>query len=137
MRVIVRRLADLAALGIVLGCGWFAMMELFLRHDGYAWRVLIAAAIVAEGAFTIAVLEDLGDVPALRWPLTAGAAATAALGWWVVAEDLARAGLPATPHFEGYLLIIGLALIVFGLLTIAALITAAPPRSPRASASPS
>jgi hypothetical protein len=45
------------------------------------------------------------------------------VGWWVVAEDLSRPGLPARPHFEGYLLIIGLALIAYGVLTIAAMVT--------------
>ena len=47
------------------------------------------------------------------------------------------AGRPARPHFEGYLLIIGLALIAYGLLTIAAMLTAARARSRRASAPPS
>jgi hypothetical protein len=129
------RLASLAGLAVVLGCGWLAMMELLLQHDGYGWRVLVRAAIVAEGAITIAVCEELVDLTAaLRWPLTAGAATTAALGWWVVAEDLARPGLPARPHFEGYLLIIGLVLIAYGVLTIAAMLMAAPARSRPASA---
>ena len=114
------RLASLAGLAVVVICGWFATMELLLRHDGYGWRALAAAAIVAEGALTIAVFENLVTVPALRWPLTAGAGATGLLGGWIIAQDLALPGLPARPHFEGYLLIIGLALIAYGLLTIAA-----------------
>ena len=89
---------------------------------------------MAEGALTFVVCEDLVDLPALRWPLIAGAAATGALGSWIIAEDLSRPGLPARPHFEGDLLIIGLALVAFGLLTIVALLTAAPARFPRASA---
>ena len=133
MRLIFRHLASIAGFGLVLCCGWFALMELLLRHDGYGWRFLIAAAIVAEGALAIAVFEDLADLPALRRPLLAGAAATGMLGGWIATEDLARPGLPARPHFEGYLLIIGLALIVYGLLTIAAMLTVAPPRSRPAS----
>ena len=116
------RSASLAGLAVVVGCGWFATMELLLRHDGYGWRALAAAAIVAEGALTIAVFEVLVTVPALRWPLTVGAVATGLLGAWVIAQDLALPGLPAQPHFEGYLLIIGLVLIVYGLLTIAAIL---------------
>ena len=115
------RLASLSGLAVVVFCGWFAAMELLLRHEGYGWRALAAAAIVAEGALTIAVFEDLVTVRALRWPLTAGAGATGVLGAWIIAQDLALPGLPAKPHFEGYLLIIGVALIAYGLLTIAAM----------------
>ena len=118
------RLASLAGLAVVVGCGWFATLELLLRHHGYAWRALLAGAIVAEGAVTIAVFEDVVALPALRWPLTAGAGATGLLGAWIIARDLALPGLPAKPHFEGYLLIIGLALIAHGLLTIAAMMAA-------------
>ncbi len=124
LRPIVAGLAALASLGVVLTCGWFATMELVLRHPEYPWRSLVAAAIVVEGALTFAALEDLIPAAPLRWPLAAGAAVTGLLGWWVVAEDLARPGLPARPHFEGYLLIIGLALIAYGVLTIIAMIGA-------------
>jgi hypothetical protein len=121
MRLILSRLAALAGLAVVLCCGWLAMMELILRHPGYVWRFVVAAAIVAQAALTIAVLEDLVEVPALRWPLAAVAAATGLLGGWIVLEDLSRPGLPARPHFEGYLLIIGLALAAYGLLTTGAI----------------
>jgi ABC-type uncharacterized transport system permease subunit len=132
LRLLAARLGALASLAVVLGCGWLATMELFLRHDGYGWRFMVEAAIVAQSALTIAVLEDLMEATAaLRWPLTAGAAADAALGWWIIAEDLARPGLPARPHFEGYLLIIGLALIAYGLMTIVAMLTIARAPSPR------
>jgi ABC-type uncharacterized transport system permease subunit len=127
LRPLIARLASLASLGVILSCGWLAMMELLLKHDGYAWRFLVEAALVAESAVTIAVLEDLVTAN-LRWPLAAGAAATGLLGWWIVAEDLARPGLPARPHFEGYLLIIGLALMAYGALTIVAMLTTAPPQ---------
>lgn len=133
MRLVLRRLASLAGFGIVLCSGWFAAMELLLRHDGYPWRFVIAAAIVVEGALAVAVFEDLVEVPALRWPLTAGAAATGLLGAWIIAEDLARPGLPARPHFEGYLLIVGLALIAYGLLTSAALTAPPAPSRPASS----
>ena len=76
------------------------------------------------------MLEDLAPLrqaqrkpAALRWPLAAGAAATGLLGCWVVADDLSRPGLPARPHFEGYLLIIGLALVAYGVLTNVAMLT--------------
>ena len=121
LRNLTARTASLSGLAVVVACGWFATMELLLRHDGYAWRALAAAAIVVEGMLTIAVFEDVVTMPALRWPLTAGAAATVLVGGWIIARDLALPGLPARPHFEGYLLIIGLALIAYGLLTIAAM----------------
>ena len=125
LRPLTTGLALLASLAVVLGCGWLAMMEFVLPRPGYGWRFLVEAAIVAESALTIAVLENLAPAT-LRWPLAAGAAGTGLLGWWVVAEDLARPGLPARPHFEGYLLIIGLALIAYGLLTIVAMLTVSP-----------
>jgi|KBSSwiStaDraftv2_1062776.scaffolds.fasta_scaffold409776_2 hypothetical protein len=115
------RLASLAGLAVVVSCGWFAAMELLLRHEGYGWRALAAAAIVAEGALTIAVCEDLMTVPALRWPLTAGASATGVLGAWIIVQDLGLPGLPSSPHFEGYLLIVGTALIAYAAATIAAM----------------
>ncbi|MBI3492009.1 MAG: hypothetical protein HY047_09545, partial [Acidobacteria bacterium] len=133
LRPIISGLASLASLGVALSCGWLATMELFLRRPDYGWRFLIEAAVVVESAVTLAVLEDLAP-SALRWPLVAGAVATGLLGWWVIAEDLSRPGLPARPHFEGYLLIVGLALIAYGVLTIVAMLTVAPPRSLRASA---
>jgi hypothetical protein len=83
----------------------------------------VAAAIVAQGALTLVVLEDLIPAAPFRWPLAAGGLATGLVGWWIVAEDLARPGLPARPHFEGYLLIIGVALIAYGVLTIVAMLS--------------
>ena len=121
MRVLVRRLASLGGLGIILCASWFAMMELLLRHPGYGWRSGVAAVLAAQGFLTFAVCEDLFELAPFRWPLTAGAAVAGALGVWIISDDLARPGLPARPHFEGYLLIIGLALIVYGLLTVAAI----------------
>jgi hypothetical protein len=134
-RVRILRLASLVGLAVVVCSGWFAAMELALRHPGYGWRVLVAAALVAEGALTIAVCEDLFERAPFRWPLIGTATATGLLGGWIIAEDLARPGLPARPHFEGYLLIIGLALIAYALLTIATLAMAAPAPSRPASAS--
>lgn len=115
------RSASLAGLAVVVGSGWFLTMELLLRRPGYEWRALVAAAIVAEGAVAFAVFEDLVTVPVLRWPLTAGAGATGLLGAWIIAQDLMLPGLPARPHFEGYLLIIGLALISYAVLTVTAI----------------
>ena len=115
------RLASLAGLAVVVSCGWFATMELFLRHPRLRLARPGAAAIVVEGALTIAVCRGSVRPAALRWPLTAGAAATGLLGAWIIAHDLALPGLPARPHFEGYLLIIGLALIVYAVLTVTAI----------------
>jgi hypothetical protein len=120
-------LTALVSIGLVLTCGWLATMDLFLQHPGYEWRVLVELALVVEGALTFAVVEDLVSPAALRWPLAAGALATGLLGGWVVAEDLSRPGPPARHHFEGYLLIAGLILIVYAVLTIATV----PPFLPR------
>lgn len=119
------RLASLASLAVIVACGWFATMELLLRHDGYGWRALLASAIVAEATLTTLVFEDLVTVPALRWPLTAGAGATGLLGAWIIARDLTLPPFPAKPHFEGYLLIIGAALISYAVSTVIAMLPAA------------
>jgi hypothetical protein len=116
-----RGLAALASLGVALSVGWLATMELVLRHANYQWRFLVESAIVAESALAIAVFEELIPAAPFRWPLVAGALATGLLGAWIVADDLSRSGLPAKPHFEGYLLIIGVVLIVRGAVTIAAM----------------
>jgi ABC-type uncharacterized transport system permease subunit len=118
-------LALLASAGVILCCGWFALMELILQHPGYGWRFAIAAAIVVEALATLGLFEKLTS-SALRWPLVAAALATGLLGGWILAENLARPGLAARPHFEGYLLIIGLALVAYGAMTSVAMLTAAP-----------
>ena len=84
-RLLLARLASLAGPGLVLSYGLVAMMELLLQHDGYGWRFVVDAAIVAEGALTIAVFEDLIDLPTGRWPLVTAAAATGLLSWWIIA----------------------------------------------------
>lgn len=117
---VVGGLAALASLAVVLSCGWLAVVELILRQPDYEIRFLVECPIVLEGAITIAVLQGLAPA-ALRWPILVGAAATGLLGGWVVAEDLSRAGPPARPHFEGYLLIIGLAFVAYGVLTMIAM----------------
>lgn len=119
-RPVVGGLAALASLAVVLSCGWLATMELILRRPDYEIRFLVEFLIVIESAMTIAVLRGLAPA-ALRWPILAGAAATGLLGGWVVAEDLSLPGLPARAHFEGYLLIIGLALVSYGVLTVIAM----------------
>jgi hypothetical protein len=122
------RTASSASVGVILCCGWFATMELILRHPGYGWRFAIAAAIVVEGAVTIALFQE--RLPAaFRWPLAAAVLATEILGWWILAEILVLPGNPASPRFEGYLLIIGLALAVYGAATGAALVLTAAPSS--------
>ena len=130
MRVLILRLASLAALVVVLCCGWFATLELVLRRPDYGWRFLVAAALVVEGALTLAVIENLIDLPALRSPLSVGAAATGLLGVWLIVDDLSRPSLPAANHFEGYLLLIGMALLGYGIVSATAMLTsAAQPRT--------
>jgi len=120
---LIARLASLAGLAVVVSCGWFGTMELLLNHAGYEWRALVAAAIVVEGVLTIAVLEELVTLPRIRWPLAGGAALTGLLGAWIIVQELALPGLPAKPHFEGYLLTIAAALITYAVLTLAAMLT--------------
>jgi hypothetical protein len=116
-------LTTLASVSVMLIGGWFGLMELVLRHPGYGWRVAVAGAVVLTGAITFAVTEDLVDARPWRFPVMAGALAAVALGWWVVADDLARPGLPAGNHFEGYLLIAGLVLVNYGVLAVVTMVS--------------
>ena len=75
------------------------VLEVFLRH-----RLRVARSGRGtrswSSAMTIAIFEDLAALPpALRWPLTASAAATKPPETWVIVQDLALPGL-AADHFE-------------------------------------
>ena len=94
---------------------WLGVMENILRHDGYAGRSLIAAGIAIQGIST--VLFVLLHVPSVfRGVVMAGAAAFIAFGGSAILRIL------RAQHFEGFVLLIGLALILHGGLTLATLL---------------
>jgi hypothetical protein len=88
---------------------WLGVMENILKHTGYAERTAIAACIVIQGLATLLwLLRDGGTI--FRLLILAGAAGVVILGASAVKRIL------AAPHFEGFVLLIGSALIVEGAL---------------------
>ena len=92
------------------GC-WLGMMDLLLRHSGYGSQIVIAATIVSQALLTLAalrfhrygVLRVVAMVGSLTMLWLAGSALKATLGG---------------AQFEGYVLLIALALIVQTVLTV-------------------
>lgn len=96
---------------------WLGVMENVLRHQGYAERSVMAACIALQSLGTLLVLLSSGG-SALRKPVMAGAVAMALLGVSAIFK-IARA-----EHFEGFVLVIGAALLVQGGLTLTTLLSA-------------
>jgi hypothetical protein len=81
------------------------------RANFQQWA-LIASVIVGQGALTLMTLRT-GSSKGLRYMTLAGGVVLAVLGArWVY-------GTVAGPHFEGYVLVLGCASSVQGLLTLA------------------
>lgn len=91
--------------------GWLGMMDFILQHPGYAQREWIAGLIVSQAALTLAALH-LRGLPWLRPLALAGCAAIAFL-----AAHALRAALSGA-HFEGYILLISIGLLVQAALTL-------------------
>jgi len=90
---------------------WLAVMENVLRHPGYVGRSAIAACIVIQGLSTVGFLMWHGG-PLSRTLVQASAAGIAILGAAAVIR------ITNAPHFEGFVLLIGTALMVQGILTL-------------------
>ena len=103
------------------GC-WLGIMDLLLRHPGYGIQVVVAASIVFQALLTLGALR-FSRYSSLRMAAMAG---SLALVW------LASSALKATfgrGHFEGYVLLIALALIVQAVLTLLTLPRALTPEN--------
>ena len=90
---------------------WLGMMDLRLRHPGYAGRELIAGLIVGQAAVTLAALHIRGS----RWLRLLALVGCAGIVW------LALHALIHTlqgADFEGYVLLIALGLLAQALLTL-------------------
>lgn len=92
------------------GC-WLGMMDLLSRHPGWGSQMVIAATIVSQALLTLA---------ALRFHRYGGLRAAAIVGSLTLLW-LADGALKATfggAHFEGYVLLIALALIAQAMLAM-------------------
>ncbi len=94
---------------------WLGVMENILRHDGYARRTAIAACIALQ-AFATLLFLFLNSRPVFRGLIVTGAIGIVLLG------ASALLGIGRAQHFEGFVFLIGLALILQGALTVAVLL---------------
>jgi hypothetical protein len=104
----------------LLATAYLSASLLILRppRANYQQWALVASVIVAQGVLTLAALYWLGGVRTLGYVTAAGGVVLTALGASAVYRTLSG------PHFEGYALVLGSAMIVQGLMTIGAFLMA-------------
>ena len=100
----------------LLAASWLAVMFVVLHRPGYERGVSMSVIFMMQSLLTIGV--STGRVSEASWRVLAGFGA-AAIVW---AGSAAVANTLNTAHFEGYALVIGVALTLQGLLTLHQLI---------------
>lgn len=90
---------------------WLAVMENVLKHAGYAERSAIGACIAVQGLATVLCLV-LDGRAVFRTLVLAGGMGVVLLGASAIVRIL------GAPHFEGFVLLIGSALIAQGVLVL-------------------
>lgn len=99
-----------------MGAGiWLGTMEHILKHDGYLGRSVIAVCIAVQGLATLLYFLLRGR------SVFRGLVITGALGIMLLGAS-AVLRISRAQHFEGFVLVIGLALLLQGVLTLAALL---------------
>ncbi len=91
---------------------WLGVMEMVLRHPGFSLRIFIAVLLACQSLSTVLSLVFRGH-GRFKILLNLRGFLIAMLGIWSVVSILRAA------HFEGYVLLIGLALTLQGVLTVA------------------
>jgi len=99
-----------STLSLLCGC-WLAFMELFLRHPGYWARFSVAISISVIALSTILVLTLRLGIGVERW-LLIGAIVLISIGGYSFLHNLSAA------HFEGFVLLISLVLVIQGLMML-------------------
>ena len=96
---------------VVLAVGYLSLSVAILQPPrvNYPASIAIAAIILAQTGMTLAAL---GGGTSLRSAVIAGGAALAVMGGWMIQRTL------ASPHFEGYALLLGAMLVVQGTLIV-------------------
>lgn len=102
-----------SAFSLACGC-WLIAMEIILGHPGYAARTAIDASITAVPLATILVILLRAGTHVERWFRLFGLPLTA-FALWVFIRNA------ASPHFEGFVMIISLVLTLQGVLMLIAL----------------
>jgi hypothetical protein len=101
----------------LLASSWLAVMFVVLHRPGYERGVSLALIFIIQSLLTLALTTSLLSARWWRMLAIAGAAGIVWTGGAAVSNTLAG------PHFEGYALIIGVALVLQGLLTAGQLVT--------------
>ncbi|HUK33995.1 MAG TPA: hypothetical protein VLV86_08810 [Vicinamibacterales bacterium] len=100
----------------VVACSWLAVMFVVLHRPGFERGVATALLFVLQSLLALVVLNSIRSSV---W----GAVALAGAAGIVWAGGRAVAATLGNPHFEGFILIIGSALVLQGILTAQQLIT--------------
>lgn len=99
-------------------CGsWLGAMDLRLRHSGYQGQAAIAGTIICQALLTLSALR-FAQYRVLRYLSLFGCVAMI----WLAGHALI--GVVGGAEFEGYVLLIGMALIIQALLTVFTLLGA-------------
>jgi len=101
----------------LLASSWLAVMFAVLHRPGYERGVSMSLVFIIQSLLTLAITPGLLSELWWRMLALAGAAGIVWAGGAAVSHTL------TSPHFEGYALIIGVALVLQGLLTAGQLIT--------------
>lgn len=101
---------------LVIAGSWFALMELWLRHPNSYLHAIGAALVVVYAGLTIAYLRGASH-GFIRPVIILGALCAIPVGIAAAITTL------RSIDFEGYILLIGLALAAQGLLTLAFTVT--------------
>ncbi|MGA8029656.1 MAG: permease prefix domain 2-containing transporter [Bryobacteraceae bacterium] len=112
---VLKQMLILMSLFIMAAGTWLGVMENILKHDGYVARSVIAVCIVIQGLATLLVVLLRGGT-VLRIVVTTGGAVMVWLGVSAILKML------RSEHFEGFVLIIGVALVLQGGLAVATLL---------------
>ncbi len=119
---LLKQALTLASLFVLAAGVWLGVMENILKHDGYVGRSAIAVCIAIQGLATLLFILLNGGA-AVRNLIMAGAVATLLLGGSAILKIL------RAQHFEGFVLVVGLALILQGALTLATVLQARRPNT--------
>jgi len=100
----------------LLATGYLSLSVLILHPPrvNYAMWLLMAALFAAQGGLTLTTLAGLVRGASIRWLLLAGGVAIILVGASWVRDTVSG------PHFEGYALVLGAALVMQGALTLGA-----------------
>ena len=106
-----RTLANLVCAFGAVACGWLAVMFVVLHQPGFERGALLSTLFVLQSLLALTTINGLLQASAWRLLTVAGGAGILWAGGQAVTATL------GSRHFEGYALIIGIALVLQGLLT--------------------